>query len=245
MTAESPVTPAEVLVVNADKPALGTALLIACPLYIVGIGVWRTIGHGAARGRGRRSAADDRLNGWASATSPTFPGSSSGTINDAAAAGAPVPPWCASTAGRWRRAMFAAADPGTRETDLLDPIAMIDRVQAICLSGGSAYGLSAAHGVMRWHEEHHAGFPVGPQPEHVVPIVPAAVIFDLGRGGVFANRPDDTFGYRACCRGARRERSRWEPSAPALVRWHAGCKVASAQRARRCPTASSSGRWRW
>ena len=88
--------------------------------------------------------------------------------------------------------------PGTRETDLLDPTAMIDRVQAICLSGGSAYGLAAAHGVMRWHEQHRAGFPVGPEPSHVVPIVPAAVIFDLGRGGVFTNRPDDEFGYRAC-----------------------------------------------
>jgi L-aminopeptidase/D-esterase-like protein len=88
--------------------------------------------------------------------------------------------------------------PGTRETDLLDPTAMIDRVQAICLSGGSAYGLAAAHGVMRWHEEHAAGFPVGPEPSRVVPIVPAAVIFDLGRGGVFGNRPDETFGYRAC-----------------------------------------------
>src|SRR4029079_4405081 len=88
--------------------------------------------------------------------------------------------------------------PGTRETDLLDPTAMIDRVQAICLSGGSAYGLAAAHGVMRWHEGHHAGFPVGPQPGHVVPIVPAAVIFDLGRGGAFANRPNDEFGFRAC-----------------------------------------------
>ncbi|HEY0519734.1 MAG TPA: P1 family peptidase [Ilumatobacteraceae bacterium] len=90
--------------------------------------------------------------------------------------------------------------PGTRETDLLDPVATIERVQAICLSGGSAYGLAAAHGVMRWHEEQHAGFPVGADPSHVVPIVPAAVIFDLGRGGVFANRPDDSFGYRACAR---------------------------------------------
>jgi L-aminopeptidase/D-esterase-like protein len=88
--------------------------------------------------------------------------------------------------------------PGTRETDLLDPMAMIDRVQAICLSGGSAYGLSAADGVMRWHEEHGHGFPVGPVQDHVVPIVPAAVIFDLGRGGGFANRPDANFGYRAC-----------------------------------------------
>jgi L-aminopeptidase/D-esterase-like protein len=87
--------------------------------------------------------------------------------------------------------------PGTRETDLLDPVAMIDRVQAICLSGGSAYGLAAAHGAMRWHEERQLGFPVGPLPGDVVPIVPAAVIFDLGRGGVFSNRPDEEFGYRA------------------------------------------------
>ena len=93
--------------------------------------------------------------------------------------------------------------PGTRETDLLDPMAMIDRVQAVCLSGGSAYGLAAAHGVMRWHEEHHAGFPVGPEPGQVVPIVPAAVIFDLGRGGNFTHRPDDSFGYRACAAARR------------------------------------------
>lgn len=93
--------------------------------------------------------------------------------------------------------------PGTRETDLLDPMAMVDKVQAICLSGGSAYGLAAAHGVMRWHEEHQAGFPVGPEPHHVVPIVPAAVIFDLGRGGNFAHRPDDSFGYRACAAARR------------------------------------------
>ena len=95
--------------------------------------------------------------------------------------------------------------PGTRETDLLDPVTMIDRVHAICLSGGSAYGLAAADGVMRWHEERNVGFPVGPQPSHVVPIVPTAVIFDLGRGGIFTNRPDASFGYRACgaaCTGA-------------------------------------------
>jgi L-aminopeptidase/D-esterase-like protein len=88
--------------------------------------------------------------------------------------------------------------PGTRETDLLDPTATIERVQAICLSGGSAYGLAAADGVMQWHEQRSLGFPVGPEPGAVVPIVPAAVIFDLGRGGVFANRPDASFGYRAC-----------------------------------------------
>ena len=112
--------------------------------------------------------------------------------------------WCTGTTvvrvdgGAMASCDVRGGGPGTRETDLLDPVAMIDRVQAICLSGGSAYGLSAAQGVMRWHEERQSGFAVGPLPKHVVPIVPAAVIFDLGRGGEFANRPDETFGYRAC-----------------------------------------------
>lgn len=87
--------------------------------------------------------------------------------------------------------------PGTRETDLLDPCAMVQRVDAICLTGGSAYGLAAADGVVQWLGERNRGFAVGPEPHHVVPIVPAAVLFDLGAGGDFRNRPDATFGYRA------------------------------------------------
>ena len=86
--------------------------------------------------------------------------------------------------------------PGTRETDCLAPTTMVSRVDAVCLSGGSAYGLDAAGGVVRWLEERHRGFQVGPDPGHVVPIVPAAVLFDLGRGA-FANRPDASFGARA------------------------------------------------
>ncbi len=84
--------------------------------------------------------------------------------------------------------------PGTRETDLLDPINMVQQVDAILLSGGSAYGLAAADGVMRWLEEHGRGFDVGVAR---VPIVPAAVIFDLplGRSDV---RPDAAAGYAAC-----------------------------------------------
>ncbi len=95
--------------------------------------------------------------------------------------------------------------PGTRETDLLAPQAMIERIHGICLTGGSAYGLAAADGVMQWLEEQHIGFPVlgGQQPEWVVPIVPAAVIFDLGRGGVFGNRPDAGFGHRAASAARR------------------------------------------
>ena len=87
--------------------------------------------------------------------------------------------------------------PGTRETDLLHPTATMQTVHAICLTGGSAYGLAAAHGVMAYLEQHDVGFKVGIEASHVVPIVPAAVIFDLGRGGAFGNRPDESFGRRA------------------------------------------------
>lgn len=93
--------------------------------------------------------------------------------------------------------------PGTRETDALDPRNLVDRVHAICLTGGSAYGLSAADGVMSELERRRLGVTVGPEPEHVVPVVPAAVIFDLGRGGNFGNRPGPEFGARAL-RSARR-----------------------------------------
>lgn len=87
--------------------------------------------------------------------------------------------------------------PGTHETDLLRPENLVEQVHAICLTGGSAYGLATATGVMHLLEERHVGFPVGPAGSGVVPIVPAAVIYDLGRGGVFGNRPDASFGYRA------------------------------------------------
>ena len=73
--------------------------------------------------------------------------------------------------------------PGTRETDLLDPQAMVERVDAVVLTGGSAYGLAAADGVVAALEAAGRGFPIGPEPHQVVPIVPAAVLFDLGRGG--------------------------------------------------------------
>lgn len=94
--------------------------------------------------------------------------------------------------------------PGTRETDCLAPTTMVSRVDAVCLSGGSAYGLDAAGGVMAWLAEQHRGFPVGPEPHHVVPIVPAAVLFDLGRGR-FANRPDASFGAAAAAAARARQ----------------------------------------
>ncbi|MCQ4196153.1 P1 family peptidase, partial [Streptomyces parvulus] len=73
--------------------------------------------------------------------------------------------------------------PGTKETDALDPRNLVQRVQAVVLTGGSAYGLDAASGVMAWLEERGRGVLVGPDPSHVVPVVPAACVFDLGRGG--------------------------------------------------------------
>jgi len=84
--------------------------------------------------------------------------------------------------------------PGTRETDLLRPLNLVQEVHAVVLSGGSAYGLDAASGVMRWLEEHGIGFHVG---VGVVPIVPAAVLFDLTIGDPKA-RPDAAAGYQAC-----------------------------------------------
>lgn len=87
--------------------------------------------------------------------------------------------------------------PGTRETDALDPRNLVDRIHAVCLTGGSAYGLAAADGVVAELERRQLGVPVGPEPHEVVPVVPAAVIFDLGRGGRFDARPDASFGARA------------------------------------------------
>lgn len=84
--------------------------------------------------------------------------------------------------------------PGTRETDLLDPLNMVDRVNAIVLAGGSAYGLDAAQGVVRYLEEKGIGYKVGPG---VVPIVPAAILFDLGFGGDWKIRPTADCGYKA------------------------------------------------
>ncbi|WP_333775657.1 P1 family peptidase [Streptomyces sp. IBSBF 3136] len=87
--------------------------------------------------------------------------------------------------------------PGTKETDALDPRNVVQRVDAVVLTGGSAYGLDAASGVMAWLEERGRGVRVGPGPAHVVPVVPAACVFDLGRGGDFRARPDAATGRAA------------------------------------------------
>jgi L-aminopeptidase/D-esterase-like protein len=90
------------------------------------------------------------------------------------------------------------AAPGTRETDLLDPTNLVDKVHAVLLSGGSAFGLDAATGVVRWLEEHDIGFETG---FGRVPIVPAAVLFDLPmvrEGDNPTARPNAEAGYAAC-----------------------------------------------
>lgn len=86
------------------------------------------------------------------------------------------------------------AAPGTRETDLLDPMNMMEEVHGIALCGGSAFGLAAVDGVMEYLEERGIGFDTGVAR---VPIVPAAVLFDLAYGD-FRSRPDREMGYRAC-----------------------------------------------
>ncbi len=83
--------------------------------------------------------------------------------------------------------------PGTRETDLLNPVNTVEKVDAIVLTGGSAFGLDAATGVMRFLEEHGVGFETG---FGRIPIVPAAVLFDLSVGDPKI-RPDASCGYRA------------------------------------------------
>jgi L-aminopeptidase/D-esterase-like protein len=86
------------------------------------------------------------------------------------------------------------AAPGTRETELLDPANLVERVHAVMLSGGSAFGLDSATGAMRFLEEKGIGFPAGPAR---VPIVPAAILFDLGMGD-HRIRPDAAAGHAAC-----------------------------------------------
>jgi len=89
--------------------------------------------------------------------------------------------------------------PGTRETDLLDPVNLVEKAHAVVLAGGSAYGLDAASGVMRYLDEQGIGFNTGVAK---VPIVPAAILFDLNLGASDI-RPDADMGYRAASAASR------------------------------------------
>ncbi|HET9632797.1 MAG TPA: P1 family peptidase [Terrabacter sp.] len=91
--------------------------------------------------------------------------------------------------------------PGTRETDLLDPRNLVDRVHAVVLGGGSALGLAAVDGVMAALLDDGIGWPMG-EPGHVVPIVPSAILFDLGRGGTWGNHPRAEDGRAAYARAS-------------------------------------------
>lgn len=90
--------------------------------------------------------------------------------------------------------------PGTRETDALHPVHLVDKVHAIMLAGGSAFGLDAAVGAVRYLEQRKVGFNVGVVK---VPIVPAAILFDLGIGSA-KRRPDAKMGYQACLNASRK-----------------------------------------
>lgn len=90
--------------------------------------------------------------------------------------------------------------PATRETDLLGPTASVERVHAVVLSGGSAFGTAAGNGVADHLAARRVGLRVGPHPDAVVPLVPGASLFDLGRGGSYTARPDAGFGAAALAR---------------------------------------------
>lgn len=98
-------------------------------------------------------------------------------------------------AGLRAAAVLRGRATGTREFDVLDPRHLVDRIDAVFLTGGSANGLGATDGVMRWLRERGRGLPV---PGGVIPIVPAAVIFDLGNAGKPPGWPGPDDGYRAC-----------------------------------------------
>ena len=86
--------------------------------------------------------------------------------------------------------------PGTRETDLLEPRNLVDKIHAVVLTGGSVYGLSACDGVVRWLAAKGWGFPL--ERQHVAPIVPAAALYDLGRGKDFVPPIGPDWGMAAC-----------------------------------------------
>ena len=120
------------------------------------------------------------------------PGITAGHWTDAAAATGCTVILCGESATGG--VAVRGGSPGTHETDLLNPIRRVDRVHAIVLSGGSAFGLAAAGGVQQWLEERNIGF----QTLHgYVPIVPAAILYDLGVGKSDV-RPNTASGYAAC-----------------------------------------------
>lgn len=133
--------------------------------------------------------------------------------------------------------------PGTRETDALDPRNLVPGVEAVVLTGGSAYGLDAASGVVAWLEEQGRGFRVG-VPGQVVPVVPAAALFDLGRGGDWGARPGPALGREAV--EAAAASAEGAPVAQGCVGAGTGAVVEAASRAAsapRAPYCRRASRW--
>ena len=132
--------------------------------------------------------------------------------------------------------------PGTRETDLLDPRNLVSTVDAVVLAGGSAFGLAAADGVAAAVYGAGGGWPVGPEPHERVAVVPAAILFDLGRGGSWLHHPSASDGAAAYGRPQpgrwRRARSAREPE-----RGRAACAEGSARHPPSSTRAPRSARW--
>ena len=121
------------------------------------------------------------------------------------------------------------AAPGTRETDLLSPLNAVEQVHAVLLAGGSAFGLDAAGGVMRWLDERGIGIAAGRRSRRRrVPIVPAAILFDLWIGDSRI-RPDAAGGLRRLRGRQPRGAGRKATSAPAPARRWASCSASSAR----------------
>ena len=134
--------------------------------------------------------------------------------------------------------------PGTRETDALDPRNLVQRIDAVVLTGGSAYGLDAASGVMAWLEEQGRGVRVGPDPSQVVPVVPAACLFDLGRGGDWRARPDASTGRAAVEAAAASAPGAQVPAGLGGRRYGSGGRAAQGRRrhGERAPALRGHGR---
>ncbi len=116
--------------------------------------------------------------------------------------------------------------PATHETDLLNPAAAVERVHAVVLSGGSAFGLVTCAGVLNGLAERGIGLSVAPDPAAVVPLVPGAALFDLGRGGDFASRPTADFGT-AALKDALADRDKPGPVALGAVGAGTGAVIAN------------------
>ena len=138
--------------------------------------------------------------------------------------------------------------PGTRETELLDPVNAIEKVHAVVLAGGSAFGLDAAAGAMRWLEERGIGATIGAPADgvaapFVVPIVPAAILFDLSVGDARI-RPDAACGYAACEAATRTAPAEGNVGAGAGTASIAGCGARAARGSVRTGSWSGSSAWR-